>query len=121
MTLVDICKTTPTKGKSKSVEKQLKEVTLKLCETESNMKMFNKMIKKGVATQDVYHFVRKQSNLRKSSNKLDHKLLKANMRQKLNDACAYATRLRQVKSKLRQSVKVKYSNNKSSASRILNE
>ena len=73
--------TTPVKGKNKSVEKHLRETTLKLTETEATVNLLSKMVRHGIATNDVYSFVRKQCKIRKSSNKLDYKLIKSNMRQ----------------------------------------
>ena len=68
--------TTPSKGTCKSVEKQLKETTFKLAETQAVIDLFSRMVKSGIATNDVYSFVMKQSALRKASKKLDTKLLR---------------------------------------------
>ena len=71
--------TTPSKGISKSVEKQLKETTLKLTETQATINLFSRMVKGGLATNDVYNFVMKQSALRKASKKIDTKLIRTTM------------------------------------------
>jgi len=63
---------------------------MKLNETEANMNMFGHMIKNRVATNDVRSFVRKQSDMKRTSNKYDLKLSRTAMRRKLNDACAQA-------------------------------
>ena len=110
---------TPSKGKNKSVVKQLKENTLKLTEAEATIKLLSRMVRTGIATNDVYSFVRNQCKLRKASNKLDHRLIKSTMRQKLNDACAFASRLRQAKGRLRQSLILKHNCNKTRATKYL--
>ena len=48
-----ISTTTPSEGKSKRVEQQLLETTVKLTEAEINISLFSKMIRNGIAT-DVY-------------------------------------------------------------------
>ena len=63
-------KTTPIKGKRKTVEEQLARTTRLLIDTESNITLFSKMMKNGLSTNDVYNFVRNQSDLRKSSSGL---------------------------------------------------
>ena len=107
--------TTPAKGKRKRVEQQLFETAVKLTEAEINISLFSKMIRNGIATNDVYNFVRTQTGLRKSSNKLDHKLLRVTMRQKLNDACAYAHRLRRKKKDTIVKILNKHKENKGKA------
>ena len=98
---------TPKKGKKKRVEKQLLETVVKLTETEMSISLFSKMIRNGIATNDVYNFVNKQCGLRKASNKIDYKLLRVTMRQKLNDACSYANRLRRKKEDLKKRTNTK--------------
>ena len=99
---IKMFRTTPRKGKKKRVEQQLLETMVKLTDTEMSISLFSKMIRNGTATNDVYNFVRKQSELRKASNSIDHKLLKVTMRQKLNDACSYAHRLRRRKEEIKR-------------------
>ena len=55
-------KTTPKKGKKKTVEGQLFDTTKRLIDAEENIAMFSRMIKRGIATNDVFHFVENQSN-----------------------------------------------------------
>ena len=93
--LVTNNKTTSPGGKgSKPVEEQLKAIMIKLAEAEATVELFTTMMRDGVATNDTYNFVRKQSLQRKSSKAIDYKLLKTTMRQKLDDACSYTNRLR---------------------------
>ena len=92
--------TTSSRGKNKTVEQQLTDITKKLAGTEMNIKLFSQMIRTGIGTNDAYNHAKKQSMLKKSSRQFDAKLLKTNMRMKLNDACAYAHRLRQARVRL---------------------
>ena len=87
--------------RDKKVEKQLKETILKLTETEANITLFRSMIAEKVATNDVRSFVVKQMNLKKSRAKFDNRVLRTDMKSKLDDALCYANRLRQQRSKLR--------------------
>ena len=112
-------KTTPIKGKRKTVEEQLLKTTRLLIDTESNIALFSKMIKHGLSTNDVYNFVRNQSDLRKSSNRVDYKLMKNNMRQKLNDACSYATKLRQNRKALLDKLFKKHVENRTRARKVV--
>ena len=112
-------KTTPIKGKRKTVEEQLARTTRLLIDTESNISLFSKMIKNGLATNDIYNFVRNQSCLRKTTNRMDYKLMKSNMRQKLNDACSYASKLRQNKKVLLDKLYRKHAENKIRAKRVV--
>ena len=114
-------RTTPAVGKNKNVERQLYNTTRRLVDTEINIGMFSKMIKKGISTNDVYYFVKKQSELRKSSNSIDYKLMKANMKQKLNDSCSYAKRLRQKKKGLVNKIFTMHEECKSKAIKVMEE
>ena len=78
------------------------------------------MVKGGIATNDVFNFVHKQSVLRKSTNKIDHKLLRTTMRQKLNDACAHASRLRQIRGRMRQGL-IANTGNKHKVTQVLSK
>ena len=78
--------TTSIKKKSdKPVEKQLKDTVLKLTETNANVKMFRRMIRERVATNDVRSFITNQHSMKRAPGRLDYKLLKNSMRAKLND------------------------------------
>ena len=59
--LKQMLKTTSARKDRKTVEKRLRSESLKLTETESRVDMFTKMLRAGVATNDVYNFVKKQS------------------------------------------------------------
>ena len=75
----------------------LKETCLKSAETETNISLFQKMVKNMVATNDVRDFVAKQSNMRRLDKKLDMKLIKISMKRKLTGAYSYLNRLEQKK------------------------
>ena len=67
-----IDRTTSPGGKgSKVVEKQLKTTMTKLAEAEATVELLTTMIRGGVATNDTYNFVKKQSLQRKSSKSMD--------------------------------------------------
>ena len=85
---------------SKVVERQLVRTCLKLSETEVNVKLFSKMVKNGVATNDVRNFVAKQALLKSSNHCLDPVLIRRAMRNKLVDACSLARSLRLKKMEL---------------------
>ena len=86
----------------KTVERQYIEISLKLADSEATIKFLNRMCRNNLATNDVYNFARNQTRNRKASSLLDTKLLRISMRQKLNDACAHANRLRQTKNKTKR-------------------
>ena len=116
-----LIKTTPLAEEcdKKSVEKRLKEISFKLTETESNIKLFLKMIRTGVATNDVRSFLQKQTGMKRSTKRIDKKTLKSSMKSKLQDALVYARALRQDANKLRKKVMVKHNENKSQGRSIL--
>jgi len=103
----------------KTVEERLKELSIKLADAEANIELFSRMHKGCIATNDVYHFTYKQLANRKSSKVFDPKILKVLMKQKLNDACAHANKLRQAKNKLRRTLVKNYSNNPKEWRKIL--
>ena len=84
------------------VEKQLRHVSKRLAETEVNIGLFNKMAKGGVPTNDVRHFVLNQTNMKQSCTRIQYGMVKRIMREKLNDACSSANKLRQKKKKLKR-------------------
>ena len=95
--------TTPTKRESeRTVEERLRNVVLKLAEVDSNTEMFRVMIRDGVATNEVRSFVSKQTAMKRTTNKIDKSLIRSIMRSKLRDSCAYATRLRQRRGRLKE-------------------
>ena len=97
----------------KTVEKQLKEICMKLNETEANVEMFCNMVKNGVATNDVRNFVSKQTDMKRTNNKYDLKFSRTVMRRKLNDACAQASRLRRTKNEIESLLTEKHGYSKS--------
>ena len=86
----------------KEVEKQLKQVSRKLAETEVNIGLFNKMAKNGVPTNDVRHFVLNQAKMKQSHSKVQYDVVRKIMRSKFNDACSTANKLRQKKRRLKR-------------------
>ena len=100
--------TVPLAQSTKSVEGKLWETLRLLAGTEANMHLFGTLKKLGLATNDVRHFVNKQTIHRKASKNIDFKLKKSAMQTKLGDACAYAKKLRQTKNILRNKVLQKY-------------
>ena len=78
--------TTPlSEGSDKPVEKHLQDVCLKLTEVESTVKLFARMVKTGIATNDGRNFAIKQSKMKRMSDKLDLKVLRLSMKSKLRD------------------------------------
>ena len=86
----------------KEVEKQFRQVSRKLAETEVNIGLLNKMAKRGVPTGDVRHFMLNQTEMKQSNSKVQFDTVKKIMRNKLNDACGTANKLRQRKRKLKK-------------------
>ena len=91
-----------------AVEKQLKHVSKKLAETEVNIGLFSKMVKKAVPTNDVRHFVLNQTRMKQSNDKVQFGVVKKIMRNKLNDACSVANKLRQKKKRLKRLLCTKF-------------
>ena len=113
--------TVPLAQSTKSVEGRL-WVTLKLLAgTEANIHLFGTLKKIGLATNDVGHFVRKQTIHKKANKSVDSKLKKSAMQSKLGDACAYARRLRQTKNALKNKILDKYRNNRQEGKRVVTE
>ena len=84
----------------KVVERQLEETCVKLSEVEVNIRLFSKMKKNGVATNDVRCFVAKQAKLKSSNHRVNIELTKKAMKSKFIDACNQARRLRHRKAEL---------------------
>ena len=102
------------------VEKQLKEICMKLNETEANVEMFCNMVRNGIATNDVRNFVSKQSDMKRANNKYDLKLSRSVMRRKLDDACAQASRLRRTKNEIESLLTGKHGYSKSKLRNLVN-
>ena len=103
----------------KQVEKRYRNICKKLTEVEVNNAMFSRMIKSGVATNDVRTFVIKQSKMKRANQKINIGLAKNAMKYKLNDACSVANRLRQEKRKIRDTLVTKFKFSKSKCRRIV--
>ena len=111
----------PLASKIKSVEGKLWETCRALAGTEGNIYLFSTLKSLGLATNDVKHFVEKQTIHKKADKKVDVKLMKSAMQCKLKDACAHAKRLRQDKNCLRNKVFSKYRNSGTQAKKIVND
>ena len=92
----------------KEVEERLEITCKKLCETEVNIRLFDRMIKNGVATNDVRSFVAKQAKLKSSDHKMNSDLTKKAMKSKRADACSLAQKLRRKKEGLINKLKKEY-------------
>ena len=82
------------------VEKQLHKISKQLTETEVNIDLFKEMVKKGVMTNEVRHFVSNQAGMKRSDSSINFSLARKTMRSKLRDAYCTAHRLRQGKKKM---------------------
>ena len=102
-----------------SVERQLGRVCRKLNVEEVNIGLFRRMIRTGVATNDVRSFTEKQQKLKSSKVKSNGVLLKTAMRLKLNDACSTADKLRREKKRLRESLQKEVGYSRSKAKRTV--
>ena len=91
-----------------TVERSLERICIKLTQAEVNVKLFSKMVQAGIATNDVRGFVENQASLNKANNQISIGLAKRAMKQKLSDALATASRLRQRKKRVREVLKSKF-------------
>ena len=83
-----------------AVEEQLGKTMMRLSEADSNIQMFSKMVSRGIATNDVRNFAKKQATNKKADGRLDKRVVKTSMKSKLKDACMTATKLRREKTGL---------------------
>ena len=104
---------------SKKVEERLELTCKKLCETEVNIRLFSKMVRHGVATNDVRNFAAKQAMLKSMNHKMNADLVRKAMKSKLTDACNLAHRLRVEKVKLCNLLREKFKFPKKKCRRIL--
>ena len=113
----------PTNGSQspEEVEKQLRHVSKKLAETEVNIGLFNKMARGCVPTNDVRHFILNQTRMKQSGSKIQYSMVRKIMKEKLNDACSVANKLRQKKRALKRLLCTKFSYPKSRHNRVLRE
>ena len=86
---------------AKDVEELLEKTCMKLSETEVNIRLFGKMARNGVATNDVRNFVSNQAALKREDHEINNSLTTKAMKNKFVDACALARRLRHQKCELR--------------------
>ena len=90
------------------VERQLVTTCERLNKAEVKIKLFTKMMKNGVATNDVRHFVSNQAFLKSCDHKLDQSMIKKAMKNKLVDACSQARELRLKKLELEKTLKSEF-------------
>ena len=108
-------------GKVKHVVGKLEKCWTKLVHTESNMFLFNELLKRNISTRDVFFFALKQAKIRKIYKKLDPPLSKVAMKSKLNDACAMAHRLRQELNRVRQNLLMATGNRKFKQKKLIKQ
>ena len=86
------------------VEKQLKMKNKYLSELESKAKLFNKMIRSGISTPDVYSFSVQQLGKKviRKKKKFGDKVSKLAMREKLNDVYSTITIVKRERKRLRR-------------------
>ena len=117
---VDLIDTVPVKGQNtKTVEGRLMVTLRKLAVTEGNLHLLSSLKKRGLSTNDVTHFVVKQTLHKKVDREIDNKVRMSAMTSKIVDATAYAKRLRQEKNTIRSRVLKKYQGSKSKGKRIV--
>ena len=85
-----------------TVERRLKVVCKKLNAEEVNIGLFHRMLKAGVATNDVRNFTNNQLNQKHSTIGTDASLSRVAMKQKLKDAYSTAGVLRREKKELKE-------------------
>ena len=76
-------------------ENVYRKTCLAVVESESTVMMLNRMIRSGIATNDVMSFSMNQAKLRRIHKEPSRKIEKAAMKLKRNDAIAHSKRLRQ--------------------------
>ena len=119
---IDNLNTVPSMAqKTKTVEGRLMETLRCLARTEGNLYLFTTLKSFGLSTNDITHFVSKQSIHKRVKTKIDDKVRKAAMHSKIVDASAYAKRLRQEKNTWRQRILKKYQNCRSKGKRIVDD
>ena len=95
-----------------TVEGKLWKTFSALAATEGNIYLFDALIKRGLATNDVANFVSKQSLHKRKNSCVDDKVSKLAMKSKLVDALAFAKKLRQDKNVAKKAVLKKYRSQK---------
>ena len=95
-----VCKSNQKRG----AENVFRKICIQIAETETTVKMFNKMIRCGVCTNDVKSFSMNQASLRRVHKNTSPRIEKAAMKAKRQDALAHVKRLRQERYILRKSL-----------------
>ena len=90
--------------RAKPVVRQLRQICKKIARTESNVELFSEMVRQGVPSDDARCFMLQQRNKQRVNKQLNKGLIKKIMRQKYDDACVEASRLRQKRHRLRVQV-----------------
>ena len=93
---------------AKEVEELLEKTCNKLNETEVNIRLFNRMVRNGVATNDVRNFVSNQAELKRMDHRMNDSLTRNAMKEKFIDACALARKLKQEKKALKDLLKSEF-------------
>ena len=106
---------------TKTVECQLGMTLDKIAATEANVELFEKLLKLGLATNDIKNFILKQSAQKRILCKPDFKVLRSAMRSKLSDACAFLKRLRRLRDTLKKRIARKYSSRKAYGRKVVDE
>ena len=96
-----------------------REVCMSIAETESNIIMFNKMIRGGVSTNDIRHFSVKQAAQCRIYTKTNLHMEKIAMKHKRKDALAFVKRLRQEKHRTKLSLEMIYEDDRKKVRTII--
>ena len=103
----------------KTVEGRLWTTLKALAAEEGNIRLFNTLMNKGLATNDVRNFTNKQLKHRKVIKCADYKTRKSAMKSKLADSLAFVARLRQQRNALKKKVLKKHAENKSHGKQVM--
>ena len=93
---------------AKEVEELLVKTCEKLNQAEVNTRLFNKMVRNGVATNDVRNFVSKQAGLKRINHQMNESLTRKAMKAKFIDACALTRKLRHEKVVIKELLRTKF-------------
>ena len=108
-------------GKVKHVVGKLEDCWIKLAHSESNLFLFNELLKRNISTRDVFYFALKQAKIRKVYKKLDPPLSKTAMKSKLNDACAMTHKLKHKLNKVKDELLAATNNKRFRQKRIIKQ
>ena len=101
------------------LERAYRETCMTIVTTEANISMFNSMIRRKLATNDVRNFAKKQAAQCRVYKQASHRLEKLAMKLKRMDAIASVKRLRSEKYKIKLSLMSSYSD-KEKAKKVIN-